>query len=229
MELKGFLETSFVDWPGKICSVLFTPGCNFRCPFCHNHGLILAPDEYETIPAEYIFKRLDAFRGWIDGVCVTGGEPTLHKGLKDLIVEIKRRGFAVKLDTNGARPDVLSGFLEEGLLDYIAMDVKGPLNHIEYSRAAGVPVDIMLIERSIALLKRGAIPYEFRTTVVPALHGAVELSVMAEQLCGARIWRLQNFQPANALDHEFRQNEAYDENQMEELRGLAREKISSVL
>ena len=229
MEIKGFLETSFVDWPGQICSVLFTPGCNFRCPFCHNHGLILAPNEYETVPAEFIFKRLDAFRGWIDGVCVTGGEPTLHKDLKNLIVELKRRGFAVKLDTNGSRPDVLSELLEEDLLDYVAMDVKGPLNHIEYSRAAGVPVDIMLIERSIALLKGGSVEHEFRTTVAPVLHGAVEVSVMAEQLCGARVWRLQTFQPANALDLEFRQSSAYDDKQMEEFRGLAREKISSVL
>ncbi len=229
MEIKGFLETSFVDWPGKICSVLFTPGCNFRCPFCHNHGLVLNPDGYETIPEDYFLGRLEVFRGWIDGVCITGGEPTLQKGLKNLIIAVKRHGFSVKLDTNGYRPAILTELIEEELLDYVAMDIKAPLDHISYSRATGVPVDIEPVKRSVSMLMNGKVPYEFRTTVVPELHGAPELTAMAEQLSGASIWRLQDFQPAGALDLRFRDGSVYDQDEMEGFRGIARDKISSVL
>ena len=140
MQIKGFLETSFVDWTGKICSVVFAPGCNFRCPFCHNHELVLQPHRFETVPEEYVLDRLSTFRGWIDGVCITGGEPTLQPDLKDFIRRLKKTGFEVKLDSNGTRPEVLTELAEEGLLDYVAMDVKGPLNHIDYSRASGVPI-----------------------------------------------------------------------------------------
>ncbi|HJX60180.1 MAG TPA: radical SAM protein, partial [Thermodesulfobacteriota bacterium] len=101
-EIKGFLETSFLDWPGKLCSVLFLPRCNFRCPYCHNHPLVLHPERYASIPLEDVLGRLQSFRGWIDGVCITGGEPTLERGLPHLIHELKGQGFSVKLDTNGS-------------------------------------------------------------------------------------------------------------------------------
>ena len=126
MEIKGFLETSFIDWPDKICAVLFLPICNFRCPYCHNHGLILRPEEYETLSWPFIRERFQTLRGWLDGVCVSGGEPTLHPDLPDLLAAIKALGFPVKLDTNGTRPKVLHFLVDEKLVDFVAMDVKAP-------------------------------------------------------------------------------------------------------
>ena len=127
MEIKGFLETSFVDWADKICSVLFLPYCNFRCPYCHNHELILSPDRFETLDWDVIRGRLQSLAGWLDGVCVTGGEPTLHPDLPNLLTAIKALGLPVKLDTNGTRPQVLRFLVTEGLVDFVAMDIKGPL------------------------------------------------------------------------------------------------------
>ncbi|MBU2547522.1 MAG: anaerobic ribonucleoside-triphosphate reductase activating protein, partial [Proteobacteria bacterium] len=134
-DIKGFLETSFIDWPGQVASVLFLAGCNFRCPFCHNHGLVLRPDDYPGLSWNSIRDRLARFPGWIDGVVITGGEPTLSPGLADLAREIKDMGFQVKLDTNGGRPEVLAGLIEADLLDHVAMDVKGPLDDVSYARA----------------------------------------------------------------------------------------------
>lgn len=225
MQIKGFLETSFVDWTGKICSVVFTPGCNFRCPFCHNHELVLEPHRFETIPEEHVLDRLNTFRGWIDGVCITGGEPTLQPDLKDFMRRLKKIGVEVKLDSNGARPEVLAKLAEEGLVDYVAMDVKGPLNHIDYSRASGVPIQLDAVLQSIAFLKRGLVAYEFRTTVVPGLHGEREISAMADYLDGSSLWRLQDYNPQNALDESLRSCEPYSSDQMKRFVQIAGEKV----
>src|SRR4030067_3759239 len=124
IKIKGFLETSLSDWPGRLCSVLFLPHCNFRCPYCHNHSLVFHPDQYSSVLLKDIFARLHSFKGWIDGVCVTGGEPTLHPDLPLLIQEIKHNGFLVKLDTNGSNPEMLEKLIEKGEVDFISMDVK---------------------------------------------------------------------------------------------------------
>ena len=139
MEIKGFLETSFVDWPEKICSVLFLPYCNFRCPYCHNHALVLRPHHFETLPWSDIQRRLGTFSGWLNGVCVTGGEPTLHPDLSNLLSAIKSLGFLVKLDTNGLNPLVIKRLLEDKLVDYIAVDVK--TSPEKYDFLAGCRVD----------------------------------------------------------------------------------------
>src|SRR4030042_5009047 len=164
--IKGFLETSFVDWPGKVAAVLFLPRCNLRCPFCHNHSLVENPEGYEDIPLTYIMARLAELGGWVDGWWISGGEPTIHPLLPSLIAEIKAMGLAVKLDTNGTRPRVLQALIEEGLVDCVAMDVKAPLNETSYARAAGIAVDLAAIQESISLLKQGKVEYYFRTTVV---------------------------------------------------------------
>jgi pyruvate formate lyase activating enzyme len=229
MQIKGFLETSFVDWTGKICSVVFTPGCNFRCPFCHNHELVLAPHHFETVPEEHVLGRLKTFRGWIDGVCITGGEPTLQPDLKDFIRRLKETGVEVKLDSNGTQPEILAELAEEGLVDYVAMDVKGPLNHIDYSRASGAPAPLDAVLKSIAFLKRGLVAYEFRTTVVPGLHGEREISAMADHLGGCSLWRLQDFNPANALDESLRARQPFSSEQMKRFVQIAEEKKAPVI
>jgi len=211
IEIKGFLETSFLDWPGKLCSVLFVPYCNFRCPYCHNHPLVLNPDQYPSIPIEEIMSRLHSFRNWIDGICVTGGEPTLHPDLPALIRRIKRHGFSVKLDTNGSNPEILESLIDEGEIDCVSMDVKGPLDSFNYRRAAGAPVDIELILRSIEILKRGKVEYQFRVTVVPGLHREEDIRSLGHQLRAGERVVLQNFNPESPMDSSLKETRPYDQ------------------
>lgn len=227
LKIKGFLETSFLDWPGKVVSVLFLPHCNFRCPFCHNHELCLHPDRFLDIPLDHILERLKEFDGWIDGVCVTGGEPTLHKGLEGLLERLKAMGLGVKLDTNGSRPEVLEKLLAEGLIDHVAMDVKAPLDEASYSRAAGTPVKLDRIRRSIELLMEGKVDYTFRTTVVPTLHREEDLLRMAEELRGAKGLKLQNFNPQDPLDPSLRGTSPYPDAWIEEMQARVNQIIRS--
>ncbi|MFH1035726.1 MAG: anaerobic ribonucleoside-triphosphate reductase activating protein [Pseudomonadota bacterium] len=200
--LKGFLETSFLDWRGSIASVLFLPGCNFACPYCHNHQLAAEPDSLMDLPLEDVLARLKPFVGWVDGVVISGGEPTLHPGLAGLCQRLKDAGFAVKLDTNGHRPEVIEQLTGRGLIDMVAMDLKAPLNDLAYRRAAGKPVDLERIRRSIALLVNSGLAHEFRSTIWPAWHGPEELAAMAGAVEGAQAWTLQALRPESAWDQE---------------------------
>ena len=204
IDIKGFLETSFLDWPGKICSVLFLPHCNLRCPYCHNHSLVYHPERLTSFSIQEILDRLSSFKGWIDGICITGGEPTLHPNLPLLIREIRRKGFLVKLDTNGTHPRVLEKLVGEREFDYVAMDVKAPLDVVRYRRAAGVPVNLDLILESIDILKRGNIDYQFRMTVVPGIHKPEDVQTLADQLRAGKRLVLQNFNPENPLDPDLK-------------------------
>ena len=200
IEIKGFLETSFSDWTGKICSVLFLPYCNFRCPYCHNHPLLFHPERFSTLPWEDILARLQSLRNWVDGVCLTGGEPTLYPDLPSLIREIKQNRFLVKLDTNGSNPRMLKMLIEAKEIDFISMDVKAPLDPFHYSRSAGFPINLNSILESIDILKRGEVEHEFRMTVVPALHREEDIKGLGRQLRVGRRLILQNFNPENPLD-----------------------------
>lgn len=210
IEIKGFLETSFSDWRGKICSVLFLPRCNFRCPYCHNHSLVFHPEQYATFSLEDILARLRSLRDWIDGVCLTGGEPTLHADLPLLVRKIKRHGFSVKLDTNGSNPAMLEELIEGGETDFISMDVKAPLEPFRYSRSTGLPVNLKLILDSIEILKRGKVEYEFRMTVVPGLHGEEDIRILGGRLRAGQRFILQNFNPENPLEPSLKKVVPYD-------------------
>ena len=210
IEIKGFLETSFLDWPGKLCSVFFLPYCNFRCPYCHNHPLVFNPEQYVTIPLEDILTRLHSLRNWIDGVCLTGGEPTLHADLPLLIREIKRHRFLVKLDTNGSNPQMLENLIETGEIDFVSMDVKAPLDPFRYSRSTGLPINLKPTSESIEILKRGKVEYEFRMTVVPGLHREEDIQTLGDQLRVGRRFVLQNFNPENPLDPLLKNSVPYD-------------------
>ena len=219
-EIKGFLETSFLDWPGKICSVLFLSHCNFRCPYCHNHPLIFQPDQYPSIPMEEILSCLRSYGDWIDGVCLTGGEPTLHVDLPLLIQEIRREGFLVKLDTNGSNPQMLEDLIETRQIDFVSMDVKAPLDPFSYRRSAGLPINLNLVLRSIEILKRGEVEYGFRMTVVPGLHKEEDIRSLGSQLrVGPRLV-LQNFNPENPLDPSLKKTLPYH---LQVLREMERE------
>ncbi|MDY6855166.1 MAG: anaerobic ribonucleoside-triphosphate reductase activating protein [Thermodesulfobacteriota bacterium] len=216
-QIKGFLETSFLDWPGKIVSVVFFPTCNFRCPYCHNHSLVLNPEQYETISVEYILGCLSEFKNWVDGICITGGEPTLHASLFDIICKFKSHDFLIKLDTNGTNPAVLKDLIENRLVDYVSMDVKGPLDEIRYSRCSGVKVELNDIKESIKTLKEGTIPYEFRVTVVPTLITEDDIIDLAKQLSRADKFTLSNFNPSNPLDIHLKDVTPYDEEILKKL------------
>ena len=225
LSIKGFLETSFVDWPGKVVSVLFLPRCNFRCPYCHNHPLVVNPAGFDDIPRAYIMARLTELKEWVDGVCISGGEPTIHPRLPSLMAEVKEVGLAVKLDTNGSRPEVLRQLLAEGLVDCVAMDIKAPLDEVSYARAAGTPVDLAAIQESIALLEKGKVEYYFRTTVVPALHKGEDLLHIARHLSGSSSLTLQNFNAEDPLDPQFKGAASYH---AEWLEGL-QERITPII
>ena len=200
--IKGFIESSFTDWSGKVAAVLFLPGCNFRCPFCHNRDLVLTPRIFEDYPLETVIDGLRENEGWLDGVIITGGEPTIHPGLPGLMETIRETGLMLRLDTNGSRPDVLKSLIEQGLIDAAAMDVKAPLDAKRYSAASGVPVDVELIRESINLLAESGLEVISRTTVVPGLHDAESVRAIAGEL-GGRPLTLQNFRPADTLDPAF--------------------------
>jgi pyruvate formate lyase activating enzyme len=195
LEIKGFLDVSFVDWDGKLSSVIFLPNCDFRCPFCHNVNLVLHPEKLETIPFEYVEGQLKKQRGWIDGVCITGGEPTLHSGLPELCSRLKKMGFLVKVDTNGANPTMLRELMVRGLVDYVAMDIKAPLTEKKYSRATCVKADRLLekVKESIKILLGSDMDYEFRTTVVPMLHDEEDIKQICRSLRECRKYFLQRF------------------------------------
>ncbi|WP_406676668.1 anaerobic ribonucleoside-triphosphate reductase activating protein [Moorella sp. ACPs] len=195
--IRGVQLTSLVDFPGEVCTTVFLGGCNFRCPWCHNADLVLRPSVLPEISPAEVLNLLIRRRPWIQAVCITGGEPTLAPGLKEFIGSLKSQGFKVKLDTNGSRPGILGRLLEEGLLDYVAMDVKAPPE--KYDRLTGTRVDLKAIKESIAIIKNSRVPYEFRTTAVLGLLMEDDFLAIGEMLAGARHYVLQQFRPAGTL------------------------------
>ena len=191
MQIHGFNKTTLLDYPGIVAATLFTGACNFRCPFCQNSDLVLDPSSQPLISEEEILSHLRKRKGITEGVCITGGEPTLQSDLREFILKLKELDLKVKLDTNGYRPEVLKNLLEENLLDYVAMDIKSSKEG--YGRAAGVKVDTEKISESISLLINGNIDYEFRTTVVRELHGREEMEGIAELIKGAKKYFLQQY------------------------------------
>jgi pyruvate formate lyase activating enzyme len=169
MNIAGFVKTSFVDYPGKIASVVFTQGCNLRCGYCHNFSLLDTNDTSNGILPEEIFEWLSKRKGMIDAVVVSGGEPTLQKNLHVFIEELKTMSLLVKLDTNGTNPDILRTLIEDELLDFIAMDLKAPLS--KYERITGTSqLELSSIQESVEVIKKSGIAHEFRTTLCPELE-----------------------------------------------------------
>ncbi len=197
MKLQGLAKLTLLDYPGRVACTVFFAGCNFRCPFCHNAGLVLEPDANLQIDAEEFFLFLEKRKGILDGVCITGGEPLLQPQLAVFIRNIRSRGFAVKLDTNGSLPERLDMLLEEGLIDYVAMDLKNSQDL--YAKTAGVAVDLEKIRHSIALIMEKAPDYEFRTTVVSGYHTPQSISQAAQLISGAKRYFLQAFVDSGSL------------------------------
>lgn len=225
MQIHGFNKTTLLDYPEHVAATVFTGGCNFRCPFCHNGNLVLHPQEQPVIPREEILAFLKKRQGIIEGVCITGGEPSLQRGLSEFIREVKDMGYLVKLDTNGSSPYVLWKLLQEGMVDYVAMDVKASKENYEY--AAGVEhLDLSHIEESIAILKNSYIDYEFRTTMVKGIHSIEEFEHIGRWLSGSRAYFLQQYREnENVLRKGF---EAFSREEMEQAAALAGKYIDRV-
>ncbi|MBN2467730.1 MAG: anaerobic ribonucleoside-triphosphate reductase activating protein [Deltaproteobacteria bacterium] len=213
--IKGVTETSFVDWPGKIVSVIFSPGCNFRCPFCQNVDLLVNSNLLPTIPVAHVLQRLAEFKGWIDGVCITGGEPTIHESLPEFITLLRKKNWLVKLDTNGSNPQMLEMLLKDTMIDCIAMDVKAPLDPLPYSRAIGVSADLEKIRKSIELIQSSSIEVIFRMTVVPGMISEEDIYRVAKDLYPAKKFVLQQFSPENPLDHRLKKVSPWPQEQLE--------------
>ena len=217
MKIYGFQKTTLLDYPEHVAATVFTGGCNFRCPYCQNAGLVLCGGQESAqalaeIPREEVLAHLKKRHGVLDGVCITGGEPTLQPDLEEFIREVRDLGFQVKLDSNGYRPEVLRRLLEQELLDYVAMDVKACRGN--YARAVGLEreksdlrggmpggADFCLerIEESIALLQGSGIPYEFRTTAVKGLHTVEEFGEIGEWLAGSRAYFIQSYRESGEI------------------------------
>ncbi len=194
MEIAGFEKLSFIDYPGKACSIVFTPRCNFRCPYCHNFEIINGSQH--LIPEKEVFSFLEKRKGVIDAVEITGGEPTLQFDLIEFIEKVRELGFLIKLDTNGSNPKMLKQILDLGIVNYVAMDVKAPLK--KYELIAGVKVDEKAIASSIGLIMKKAPEYEFRTTVFPALKEQ-DFHEIGELIKGAEKYYLQQFRNKHTL------------------------------
>lgn len=225
MEILGLNKTTLLDYPGHVAATVFTGGCNFRCPFCHNGDLVLHPGTQPGVPEEEVFALLERRRGILEGVCITGGEPTLQPDLPEFIREIKGLGYLVKLDTNGYRPKILRRLLEEGLTDYVAMDIKASPE--AYARAAGChELDFTRIQESISLLMGCGIPCEFRTTVVQGLHTVEEFDAIGALLKGAGAYYLQAFREnEHVIQKGF---QAFPAETMEEIREKVKKYIDRV-
>jgi pyruvate formate lyase activating enzyme len=212
VEIKGLEKFASKDFPGHISSTVFLGGCNFRCPFCHNSELVLYPSNLTSIDPSFFLSYLDSRRGWLDGLCLSGGEPFLHDDLEVLARIIKDRGYKLKIDTNGSFPDQLEQFIKEGLVDAVAMDIKAPLDR--YPEVVRATVDVEKIKQSITIIKNSPLDYIFRTTVVPGIHQEKDLLAIGEWLQGARTFQLQQFSPQKTIDPQYQKIKPFPPQQL---------------
>jgi len=202
--IRAIIETSLIDWDGMISTVLFFDACNFRCPFCHNWDLIINPEKFPVLSWETIKEKLYQKKGWVDGVVLTGGEPLMHRDeVMDLCSKIKNLGIQVKIDTNGAYPGVLEELINQNMVDFIAMDVKAPLDE-RYNHATGVKADVQTIQTSRTMIMTRNLEYEFRTTCVPGIIDEQAIHDIGNAIKGAQKWALQAHLPDNAFKEECR-------------------------
>ena len=209
MKIGGFQKVSRIDYPGRISAVVFTQGCNFRCPFCHNPELV-DPERFEgLIPEPEILSFLEKRRGRLDAAVITGGEPTLQSELIPFIIHLKAMGYLIKLDTNGALPDVLEEMLGRRLLDYVAMDIKAPLER--YGEATKTKTDGQRLRKSISLITASDVDYEFRTTAVRSLLAPDDFEEIGRLISGAKRFVLQKFVPTKTLDRSYLGESSYSD------------------
>jgi len=213
MRIGGLTRCSLIDFPGQVSAIIFTIGCNFRCPYCHNPELV--DETADIIPTEDVLDFLHTRIKQLDGVTITGGEPTMHDDLIPFIKEIKALGFKVKLDSNGTNPEMLEKIINEHLVDYLAMDIKAPFS--DYASGVGRPVDMEKIKKSVRLIMSNTIPYEFRTTVVKALLSSEDIINISKDIKGAKKYYLQKFVSTKILNPGFIKKTTYTDEEFKEI------------
>lgn len=232
MEYAGIVKQSLVDYPGEIATVLFTKGCNFRCPFCHNPDLLIKnKNNSEQLDIEEVLRFLKERQGFIDAVVISGGEPTLHTELLEDISRIKELGYLLKLDSNGSNSEMLEKLLRADLLDYVAMDIKAPVDYKRYQQACGKlsNADFFQIRNTINLLKNSNnVQVEFRTTVIPVLHTPQDIEDMARYIQGADLYTLQQFNPRVTLDPAYTRVVPFDKEEMQDMAAICKPYVKAV-
>ena len=225
MKIKGLQKTTLLDFPEKLACTVFTGGCNFRCPFCHNASLVLRAGEAQEISEADFFNYLSKRKGMLDGVCITGGEPTLCPDLEDFIKKIKELGLLVKLDTNGTFPEKIESLLDKGLVDYVAMDIKNSKS--KYALTAGISEFPDSVEKSISIIINKAPDYEFRTTVVRELHTPQDIAEIAKQISNAKKYFLQSYvDSGDTIESGF---SAYSATEMLEILEIAKKELPATV
>ncbi|MGI6413662.1 MAG: anaerobic ribonucleoside-triphosphate reductase activating protein [Syntrophomonadaceae bacterium] len=230
MMISGLVKQSLIDYPGEIAAVLFTKGCSFRCPFCHNPHLLNKTGD-GLIDTEQVMEFLKERIGFLDGVVITGGEPTLQKDLLDLIGQIKSIGYKVKLDTNGSSSEMIKQLLDRRLVDCVAMDIKAPLEFNKYSRVCAriSREEFMQVRNTLMLLLRQSeIEVIFRTTVVPVLHSKQDIVEISKSIAGSSMYYIQQFNPEKVLDPSYRNVVPYTPAQLEEMAESCRQFVREV-
>lgn len=230
MRIGGLQKLTLLDYPGMVACTVFTEGCNFRCPYCHNASLVL-PEEIqgnEEVLEDDFFEFLDRRKGKLDGVCVSGGEPLLQPDINVFIKRIKEKGFKVKLDTNGSFPEKLKQLIDDKLIDFVAMDIKTVPD--KYSKVCGISnPPIERIKESVELLKQGRIAYEFRTTVVDELHSAEDLKEIGKWIAGADRYFLQNYEDSGDIVGDSNDLHEVPQDKLQQMLTEAKQNVTNVL
>lgn len=228
MRIGGFGRTSLLDWRGKVACVIYLAGCDFRCPYCHNKEIVVDPEKADDIDEEKIFQFIQENSDFLDGVVISGGEPTIDHDLVKLIKKLRSMKMMIKLDTNGSNPDVLDDLIGAGYVDAISMDIKSGLTRERYSAAAGVDIDPELIRRSIRIIMDSGIDYEFRTTVSPILVKPEDIESICKEIKGAKLYTLQQFRPNVCIDSRLEAMDPYKESVIRQMAETAKKYVKKV-
>ena len=227
MKISGIIKTTLIDYPGHIATSIFTQGCNFKCPYCHNPGLIPAEGgNEEHMALDYFWDFLEERKDFLDGVAITGGEPTLQSDLIEFIEKIKMRDFKVKLDTNGSRPEIIKRLIDDELVDYIAMDIKSSIKkYSDYSDDSSIGDKII---QSVNFIKKSEIDYEFRTTVVPTLHNENDIKEIAEIVSVVDKFTLQNFREERTYNKDYESKLPFTENELQIFKDILKGNVNNI-
>ncbi len=226
LKIKRIIEESLIEWEGKISAVIVLAGCNFSCPFCHNGVLVKSNIAIADIPEEKVLQILRRKKDWLDGVVISGGEPCLYHELFEFIKKVKAIGLPIKLDTNGYLPRMLATLIKQKLVDYVAMDIKAPLND-KYKQLCGIQVNLRRIRQSVELLRTSGIEHEFRTTFVPQMLEKNDLVEIAMYLQGSKRFYIQQFSPEETLDNSLSSLVPYTMNYLKETELACKKYVSN--
>jgi pyruvate formate lyase activating enzyme len=227
IEIKGIIPSSFLDWDGKVVTTVYLPRCNFQCPYCHNWELTDNPEKFKTIAISELDRHIRTNNDFLDGVCITGGEPTIYNDLPKFINHLKDLGLLVKLDTNGTNPDLISDLINNRSIDFIAMDIKGPFDK-RYEKIVGIKTNLNKLKRSVEIIMDSNIDYEFRTTVVPTLLNEEDILDIVEYISDAKKYVLQQYVPDHARDIQLREVKGYSTEELLKFSDLVNKKVKHV-